>query len=103
MFKVNNGHSVTLGGLEFKSGRTLPAGRDYSSLILLGVVIETKHTESGARKTAIEEKFGYEPSMIKITREKVKKEKAIQTAAKIKRKKDKEPKEPKKPKAKGGK
>jgi len=61
----------------------------------LGVVSETKAIQSGERKSEIENKLGYEPSMIKITRENVKAKKAVQTAAKLKREAAKKPKKPK--------
>lgn len=103
MFKVNKGHSVTLGGQVFKSGKRLPEGRDYSTLILLGVVSEIKEKKPDFGK------FGYEPSIVTITREKVKNEKAMQAKKKAARAKAKLPKKkkdtsnkPATPKVKGG-
>lgn len=96
MFKVAKGHTVTLSRQVFKSGALLPNGRDYSTLIDLGVVVQT---------IPVKPEFPInEPSIVKITRDKVKKTKREQAGEKKKRAKaEKESKavkikKPKKPK-----
>jgi len=74
MFKVANYHSVTLARQVFKSGARLPANRDYSTLIDLGVVIEVPEQKPAFPTN--------EPSIVKITRDKVKRAKTEQAKAK---------------------
>ena len=74
MYVVAKGHSITLSRQVFKSGALLPNSRDYSTLIDLGAVIEMIPTKPAF---AIDE-----PSIVTITRDKVKGIKSEQAKAK---------------------
>lgn len=93
MFIVNQGYELTLGGETFKPGKTLPPNRDYSALITLGWVSET---------IAPPPPKNYEPSIVKIQRDKrngIKKEQAKAKSKRVAAKK-KKPATPKKAKPK---
>lgn len=74
MFKVADFHQVTLSSQLFKSGRTLPDNRDYSTLIQMGVVVEVADREPQYPVN--------EPSIVTITRNKVQRAKNEQADAK---------------------
>ncbi len=80
MFFVNTDYELKFGGVAFKAGKRLPDNRDYSALIRLGMVTETK---------APPPPKDYEPSIVKIQRDKRNTLKGQQAKAKNKRAIDK--------------
>lgn len=82
MFYVNKGYTLKFGGVAFTAGKRLPDNRDYSALIRLGMVSQT--LPKPAPKPG-----DYEPSIVKIQRDKRNKIKKEQGKAKAKRAKDK--------------
>lgn len=77
MYIVARGHSVTLSNQHFKSGALLPNNRDYSTLIDMGVVVQMTPTKPAFPTD--------EPSIVTITRNKVKNIKATQASEKKQR------------------
>jgi len=75
MYYVSIGHTVTLNKVLFKAGKPLPAGRDYSALVTLGMVT----------KAIPEPVKPYEPSIVKIQRDKRNKAKKEQAKGKKER------------------